>query len=1511
MDNTNSHDAIRQVLAFYSQKENRDKDILTHHPDLTDGSFAKDVLKASSALLSNDMVEASIVLANTAYRIYEKLGMKEDAIEVIYHFSHIYIQSQDYSKAEHYSRIALTYYQESGLVTYQLDAILNCAIAIFELHGSFDKQARFLEEYLDLYESNQEIPQTASIYSILGRCYNEMKQPNQALEYFLKADTCLKLLGPESAVRRIANIYEYGNLLVANIENSNAEKLIPIKDIYQQFDHFEYSLKESLEIATKLGLMIFVVLILELLGKVNNAAGEVLKAIQIWKQAASATQKIQTDEQLAFLRQFNVYIDWSKAPVLYRILDQIIKTATDNNMEKVLKHAADQTIQLAESEKRPDWAFSTYMRLTVYYQWLPAAGDRWRTYFNKAENLVPKLPKPLQDDWYRIYKTDEFSWADNLNTEGKRLLAAKYRSQADMRAAIGILNSVLTEDRERGDTLGVLQDLDLLFLCKLDIREIEDARLTLFEMMDIANPEKGFNPDVIRQRYLQEKIEHKVPLKEIIFEGFSSPLTRLIAIVHRITEVDKAIIENLLGTQAFSLTLGGITKFERAGIDPLTIQDSSLRFIDPTVSINYYMAHLALILLEQEKRALPQSNSYKAAAKVAIATQQGLLGNRTFLEKSYLEHIPLLLCRLQAIHKPDTPPHWLSNTLLSCVFFVDKLFPTFPLKNELIDTVSTQTGIALDHQMPSLIDDKQYKNTEADFDQNKFLSQRILSLQTMHQNDQTDEALVYGKSLWVEVCRSGALMDKFLTANVLMTLFMEIKDYTKAEQFVYETISLAEIIGDNTKLFVAQAKLAWIYAHTGRFENAMVIIDQTISRIDSLGDSQDDRVNFANILSESGYLLFNRGENRHLLDNKRTNSELEKLVEYQKVALTIHREYGLFASIGLDFAYLAQLETGRDLDVAENYAEKALANLDRLLDSNEKARVRIVARMTYAQICLMQIRQFTPDNLDRLAQIRNLLLGAINDVQQLQKKYANEFDQLSYAREKASIYDLLIEVLFMEVSEGLERNTQEETEKYVWRLYAATQLKKSGVLNQRLALIKDNSELYHLLRKESFLSAQIENLEGQFINPRNLSELEDSESAEGQSKLIEAGRELAKVRHILGKNRISLKIDTSFLDRLATAIKEFSKRNTNYNYIDFHLSPYFKSFSFWIHGSSLRYNSLNYNAIETATQGYLTLISNPNVELSIEFIKVGQLLFDQLFDSFFPEFPSGERLIILPDAMLHKLPFEGLHTKESTLDKPQYFVEKDLVISYDVSMITIMLNQNLPEHRFKPKSAFAGFARSSFHEFRPYTWSHPLHDLRYTEDEVLEAARNFVDSKVFINDQCSVKNFKEVLASGTEILHVSSHAIIDDRRGVGIVLGLPNTDEENGAVIYYKDLYSIEGNVHTVVLSACHTGIGVTDESEGIIGFVRGFHFMGARCIITSLWSVEDKSTAVLMRHFYDHLLDGVTASEALRYARLNMLNQSTHLRADTRGIKSDYIDTGMEYSHPYYWAGFVVHDSQ
>jgi CHAT domain-containing protein len=113
----------------------------------------------------------------------------------------------------------------------------------------------------------------------------------------------------------------------------------------------------------------------------------------------------------------------------------------------------------------------------------------------------------------------------------------------------------------------------------------------------------------------------------------------------------------------------------------------------------------------------------------------------------------------------------------------------------------------------------------------------------------------------------------------------------------------------------------------------------------------------------------------------------------------------------------------------------------------------------------------------------------------------------------------------------------------------------------------------------------------------------------------------------------------------------------------------------------------------------------------------------------------------------------------------------------------------------------------------------------------------------------------------------------------------PYLNSEDGILTAYEISLMNLSNTKLVVLSACETGLGAIEGSEGVYGLQRAFKMAGVERILVSLWQVPDKQTAELMEKFYTYLLENQSIQMAFAQAQ--------------QAMKAKYP--------PYFWAGFVL----
>ncbi|BAZ37654.1 TPR domain protein [Calothrix sp. NIES-4101] len=290
-------------------------------------------------------------------------------------------------------------------------------------------------------------------------------------------------------------------------------------------------------------------------------------------------------------------------------------------------------------------------------------------------------------------------------------------------------------------------------------------------------------------------------------------------------------------------------------------------------------------------------------------------------------------------------------------------------------------------------------------------------------------------------------------------------------------------------------------------------------------------------------------------------------------------------------------------------------------------------------------------------------------------------------------------------------------------------------------------------------------------------------------------------------------------------------------------------------------------------------------------------------------------IIFAPDERLRYIPLAALH------DSKQWLIER-----YNINNITALSLMDLNAKPQKKQDILAAaFTDVNRNITVPLgTKIATFRGLKYAGKEVDEITATFSGSTKLLDKQFNT-NIR-LMMNDYSVVHLATHAafVKENPDNSVIILGdkvlgdRQLDDQDNKQYFTLRDVKSWNlTNVDLVVLSACETGLGGFGDGKEILGFGYAMQQTGAKAAIASLWKVDDPSTSQLMQLFYQKLATGTTKSEALRQAQLGLLkgNNSTSRNSEQRSIKVN-IPPGISsrneqaqsgYSHPYYWAPFIL----
>ena len=305
-----------------------------------------------------------------------------------------------------------------------------------------------------------------------------------------------------------------------------------------------------------------------------------------------------------------------------------------------------------------------------------------------------------------------------------------------------------------------------------------------------------------------------------------------------------------------------------------------------------------------------------------------------------------------------------------------------------------------------------------------------------------------------------------------------------------------------------------------------------------------------------------------------------------------------------------------------------------------------------------------------------------------------------------------------------------------------------------------------------------------------------------------------------------------------------------------------------------------------------------------KFTKGARMLYQQLLAPLLKEHPELKQLIIIPDGPLAYLPFEILlnkkipnHTTPGDYRSLPYLL-KDYRIRYAYSAKLLLEKQQktkivqpyigfAPEYTIRRLASGtqndSGLLVSRSSELRARETFVPL---GYNQPEVRQA-RELIGGRAFLAEAANKANYKKEGAEA-RILHFAGHSRTNDSLPLQSALVFSATDSNDYDFLHAYEVYGQPLKAELAVLSACLTSHGKRVKGEGLMSLARAFRYAGCPSIATSLWSVNDEAAAILMKEFFKQLKAGIPKDEALRLAKLHVLE--TH------------YDT-----HPHYWASFVL----
>ncbi|MFK0733939.1 MAG: CHAT domain-containing protein, partial [Gloeotrichia echinulata HAB0833] len=303
-----------------------------------------------------------------------------------------------------------------------------------------------------------------------------------------------------------------------------------------------------------------------------------------------------------------------------------------------------------------------------------------------------------------------------------------------------------------------------------------------------------------------------------------------------------------------------------------------------------------------------------------------------------------------------------------------------------------------------------------------------------------------------------------------------------------------------------------------------------------------------------------------------------------------------------------------------------------------------------------------------------------------------------------------------------------------------------------------------------------------------------------------------------------------------------------------------------------------------------------------------------------------KQLILIPHRYLHLLPLHALPLAGDS----NLFDRFPEGVSYAPSCQLLQLAQTRQRPKFNHLFAV----------------QNPTGNLTYTDIEV-ETIQSYFSTTNLLKQKIATKEaIDDISLTAVHCAHFSCHGYFNatQPRKSALILANANVNSapteldaenylslQNGGILDLNKCLTLDSiftlnleQCRLVTLSACETGlIDFRNTSDEYIGLPSGFLYAGASSVVSSLWTVNDLSTAFLMIQFYQNLQKGLVVGFALNQAQLwlrditkaelkawmtaNPLPLDRTMRQNFSRRLHKLQDNQKPFEDPFHWAAFCA----
>lgn len=765
--------------------------------------------------------------------------------------------------------------------------------------------------------------------------------------------------------------------------------------------------------------------------------------------------------------------------------------------------------------------------------------------------------------------------------------------------------------------------------------------------------------------------------------------------------------------------------------------------------------------------------------------------------------------------------------------------------------------------------------------------------------------------------------------NNLGISWRQLGDYQRSFDIYDEALKLRRRNGDQRGEAITLSNIAAIYSILGDYPQAISVSEQTLEIFQKGGYKRNEAITLGSLSS----LYSMVGDEQKALDARKRSLDIYASIGDKSGQSTALRNLGLTYSENNQPGKASEL-LGKALELAEGANDSQGIALTKLtiaktfqrLNDNSRAEENYSAALALSRKlgnrddivdALYHYALFNESQNQRAAALEKMS-EVLRILEDLRNTINNEGFRIGFFSKQQKYYDFYVSLLVSRYEQGNNKEFA-ELALFVSEKARARSLLDSlneSRLNNNSGVSRDLIEREKTLRQKiKFIENKRQESAGKYADEKAIGELIDS-----YWKLrAEIRKENPQFASLIQPEAIAVdKIRSDLLDE-NTVLLEYVLGSE-------------RSYLFFVGKTSIEVIFLpNRVEIEKIGRAYIdslkAIASNQPAETSAERSqrirsadanrkRYGQVLSKILLGGV-SEKIGNKRLLIVGSGILQYIPFAALEN-QSKRSRSSYLIETNEIVNLPSASVMSILREKkrikkdventigiIADPVFSKEDArFVNSVRGKLVNpidanseqaiSTPNQLRNVFSRLRFSRTEAEEIARLISPNRSFVSLDfgANLTAAFSLKVQNARYVHFATHGMINSQYPELSAIVLSMIDENGNpqdGLLQLHDIYSMRLNADVVVLSACESALGKDIRGEGMIGLTRGFMYAGAQSVVASLWKVEDRATAELMKRFYRAMLkDKLPPAQALRKAQVEMIRQP-------------------QWKNPFYWAAFTL----